>query len=180
MSNNQKISWAEVVYKNNKSKQYNEKMPILDKPILDKPILDKPILDKPILDKPILDKPILDKPRLDKPRSNKPIFNYNKEWRYLRSYDYTLTKKEKYLYETATTGMQCNCICCDEGRTATKILGRIVVACQRCICCCGDDAGWDSDRCYAINKKGEVEFIGRDGKLPNYKIIYNVIELLNK
>lgn len=127
MSNNQKISWAEVIYKNNKSKQYNEKMPILDKPILD----------------------------------------YNKEWRYLTSYDYTLTKKEKYLYETATTGMQCNCICCDDGTTATKILGRIVVACQRCFCCCGDDAGWDSDRCYAINKNGNVKFIGKYGKLPN-------------
>ncbi len=153
MSNNQKISWAEVVYKNNKFKQYNEKKPILDKPILNKPILDKPILDKPILDKPIINKPIL--------------VNKNKKWRYLTSHDYTLTKEEKYLYEKLTTGMQCNCICCDDGRTATKILGRIVVACQRCFCCCGDDAGWDSDRCYAISKNGNVEFIGKDGKLPN-------------
>jgi hypothetical protein len=96
-----------------------------------------------------------------------PTWKENKEWRYLTKYDYTLTSKEEYKYENMTRSiMKCNCICCDCGETATEILGRLVVACQRCFCCCGDDAENCSDNYFAINRKGNVVYIGENGKLP--------------
>ena len=96
-----------------------------------------------------------------------PKWEENKEWRYLTKYDYKLTSTEKIKYEKLSRGiMGCNCICCDCGETATEILGRLVVACQRCFCCCGDDAENCPDNYFAINRKGNVVYIGENGKLP--------------
>ncbi len=94
-----------------------------------------------------------------------PKWKENREWRYFTKYDYTLTIEENNKYNNLTKGI-CNCICCNQGSIATEILGRLVVACQRCYCCCRDDAWWCPDSWYAINRQGYVKFIGENSKLP--------------
>jgi hypothetical protein len=120
---------------------------------------------KPQSKKPIVNAIVIPDEKPEKPMVI-PKWEENKEWRYLTKYDYTLTSKEEYKYEKITRGMRSYCICCDWGETATKKLGRLVVSCQRCFCCRGDDAGWCSNKCFAINKQGRVVFIGYNGKLP--------------
>ncbi len=65
-----------------------------------------------------------------------------------------------------TRRLECNCICCNNGKRATKILGRLVVGCQRCFCCCDEEPFSAPDNHFAISVRGLVIYIGENGKLP--------------